>query len=293
MSDKINYTNLELRDSRPDGTQGAGLTHNAEGMVLLTVRELAADGEPEGAVAVLHDAGDHGGRYEQLGGALSAASWAVSLPDLRGHGKSEGVQGNSWGYPEVERDINDVLDHLGYMAPTSPKALIGVGLGALHALAYALANPRSLVGVVAIAPVLDPSFEAPRKKGGLMGMFSKLGPTSPGAIGWSLEQRFADAGARSAWAADAEVHDVVTARAIESYTETAARVRSGASGIQVPALVLVGENDPLSPPAAAQALAGDQLEVRSLAGRGHDLVHDAAALETQDAIVSWLGARVG
>ena len=198
MSPKINYTNLELRESKADGSQGAGLAHNAEGMVLLTVRELAADGEPQGAVAVLHDAGDHGGRYEELGDALSSASWAVSLPDLRGHGKSEGVQGNSWGYLEVERDINDILDHLGYMAPTSPKALVGVGLGGLHVLAYALSNPQNLVGVVALSPLLEPRFEAPKKKGGLMGMFSKIGPTSPAAIGWSAEERFADAGARGA-----------------------------------------------------------------------------------------------
>ena len=36
-------TNLELRNSNPDGSEGAGLAHSTEGLFLLHVKELAAD----------------------------------------------------------------------------------------------------------------------------------------------------------------------------------------------------------------------------------------------------------
>ena len=65
-------TNLELRESAADGSVGAGLSHSSKGLVLLHVLELAAYGEPRGAITFVHDAGDHGGRYLALARALAA-----------------------------------------------------------------------------------------------------------------------------------------------------------------------------------------------------------------------------
>src|SRR5689334_25446616 len=81
-------TYLELRESAPDGSLGAGLSHKSKGLVLLHVLELAAYGEPRGAVTFVHDAGDHGGRYLGLARVLAGDGWSVALPDLRGHGRS-------------------------------------------------------------------------------------------------------------------------------------------------------------------------------------------------------------
>ena len=90
-------TYLELRESDEDGEVAAGLSHTAEGLVLFHVLEVAARGEPRGIVSIVHGAGDHGGRYEELAAVLAEAGWAVALPDLRGHGKTEGERGRSAG----------------------------------------------------------------------------------------------------------------------------------------------------------------------------------------------------
>src|SRR5688572_25682307 len=131
-------TYLELRQSTPDGEEGAGLSHKGGGLVLLHVQELASHGEPRGGLTIVHDAGDHGGRYLDAARTFAAAGWAVALPDLRGHGKSEGERGHSAGIQEVLRDLDAVQDHLAYRLPIAPKALVGCGLGALYALRYAL-----------------------------------------------------------------------------------------------------------------------------------------------------------
>src|SRR6185295_3201964 len=105
-------TYLELRESTAEGEAGAGPSHKSEGLVLLHVLELAAYGEPRGAITFVHDAGDHGGRYLSLARARASDGWSVALPDLRGHGKSEGERGHTNGIAEVVRDIGDVQDHL-------------------------------------------------------------------------------------------------------------------------------------------------------------------------------------
>ena len=116
-------TYLELRESAEDGSEGAGLSHSAEGLVLLHVLEIAAHGEPRATVTVVHGAGDHGGRYTDLASALAGQNFAVALPDLRGHGRSEGQRGHSWGWREIVRDLQSVQDHLAYRLPVAPKVL--------------------------------------------------------------------------------------------------------------------------------------------------------------------------
>jgi len=206
-------TYLELRESTPEGEQASGLSHSSAGLVLLHVLELAAAGEPRGAVTVVHEAGEHGGRYLELARALAAAGWAVALPDLRGHGRSEGARGHSNGIKEILRDLGDVQDHLAYRQPEAPKVLLGHGLGALWALAYACEKPSDVAALVLLEPRLQPKFELPAKPGGLFRSFKKVGPETPGKLGFGT----------AADPSDPLRHDLITLRAGEQAIEAAAK----------------------------------------------------------------------
>jgi len=214
-------TYLELRESTPEGEQASGLSHSSAGLVLLHVLELAAAGEPRGAVTVVHEAGEHGGRYLALAGALAAAGWAVALPDLRGHGRSEGARGHSSGVKEILRDLGDVQDHLAYRQPEAPKVLLGHGLGALWALAYACEKPADVAALVLVAPRLEPRFELPQRK-----LFRRPGPDAPGRLG------FGTAGDAS----DPLRHDVITLRAGEQALEAAAKYAPRLGQLALPVL---------------------------------------------------------
>lgn len=219
-------TYLELRESTPEGEQKGGLTHSLAGLVLLHVLELAASGEPRGAVTVVHEAGEHGGRYLELGRRLAAAGWAVALPDLRGHGRSEGARGHSNGIREILRDLGDVQDHLAYRQPEAPKVLCGHGLGALWALAYACEKPDSIAALVLVEPRLQPAFELPAKAGGVLKLFKKPNPEAPGRLGFGV----------SADPADPLRHDVITLRAGEQALEAAAKYVPLLAGLALPVL---------------------------------------------------------
>ena len=219
-------TYLELRASTPAGEAGAGLSHASAGLVLLYVLELAAAGEPRGAVTVVHEAGEHGGRYLDLARALAAAGWAVALPDLRGHGRSEGARGHSNGVKEILRDLGDVQDHLAYRQPEAPKVLLGHGVGALWALAYACEKPGDVAALVLLAPRLAPKFELPAKPSGLFKALKKVAPDAPGRLGFGV----------AADPSDALRHDVITLRAGEQALEAAAKYVPRLAGLKLPVL---------------------------------------------------------
>lgn len=285
-------TYLELRASTAEGDVGAGLSHRSEGLVLLHVLELAAYGEPRGAVTVVHDAGEHGGRYLGLAQDLAQAGWAIALPDLRGHGRSEGERGHSNGVREIVRDIGDVQDHLAYRQPDAPKVLIGQGLGAIWSLAYACERPDGVAALVLLAPLLAPKFEMPEKGGGLMKLFKKVGPTSPGKVGYDVARLTSDSNEQRAIQGDEHVHGIITLRAAEEAVASAARYLPRIATLGMPVLVVAGTKDPYVDERAVRALAGPKVDVEMIDGALHDLLHESRASEVRMRVASWLDRRL-
>ncbi len=293
-------TNLELRASNPDGTEGAGLSHQTggiggAGMVLVRVLELGpprSKGEPDGAAIVIHDVGDHGARYEELAKELAAAGWMVSLPDMRGHGASEGARGHTPGVAEPVRDIHKVREHVAYRMPEAKSVVIGVGVGALWAMAYACAHQDEVHGLVLAAPLLDPKFGAPEKIGGMLGMFKKIETLSPCAISWKASDLFADGADQAAWSGDSGCVKSVSKGAVDAITATLQSAPAAYAALGKPALVLAGSDDPLTTPAAAQALAeklGATCEV--IEGARHSIFQGTSADRAVAKVVEWLAAN--
>ncbi|MFT5050925.1 MAG: acylglycerol lipase [Chlamydiales bacterium] len=293
MEDDFFLTNLELRESTDTGEEREGLSHRTmTGMFLLQVRELAARGEPQGAVTVVHDAGDHGGRYQGFAGALAEGQWAVALPDLRGHGGTEGDRGHSGGINEVVRDLAAIQDHLAYRLPDSPKVLVGQGLGALYSLAFAVEKPGQLGALVLIAPLHAPAFDLPVAPSGLKKFFKKVGPRSAGQIGYTPEQLFSDPAALSSWTGDALVHDSITLRAGEQAIDAAARYWPRLATLGLPTLIVHGDQDPISDVATSRALAGDSVTVEVIEGARHQPLNDGGSEQVRERILEWLAANV-
>lgn len=292
MSDEQLFpVNLELRESTESGEVGAGLSHTPGGMFLLFVQEMAARGEPCGAATVVHDAGGHGGRYVELARALAEGGWAISMPDMRGHGRSEGPRGHSAGLNEVVRDLSDVQAHLAYMAPDVPRVLIGDGLGALYALAAA-AEGGDVRALVLASPLLTPRFEPPAAPGGLKRFFSKIGPTSPGRTLYRSELLTSDATEERAWEEDELVHEIITLRAAEQASEAAAQVARRIAALDIPVLILQGGEDAIGDPDGVSALEGEGVDVRHFDGLRHDLFHEAGRAEVIALVGDWLTEKV-
>ncbi|MFT7676629.1 MAG: alpha-beta hydrolase superfamily lysophospholipase [Planctomycetota bacterium] len=290
MDDDFFLTNLELRESDASGGQASGLSHaSMKGMLLLSVLELAARGVPRGALTVLHDAGDWGDRYREFAMRMAHEGWAIALPDLRGHGRTEGTRGHSAGLQEVCRDVQEIQDHLAYRMPDSPKVLVGQGLGALYAATFALERPGMVSALVLLGPDAAPKFELPAVPAGWKKLIGKKAmPEDASQIGWRGDQLVASAEAASTWTQGEFAHGLITRRAIEGAQRAAQEYlpRIGAAG--VPVLVLHGAEDGIAASEGSRALAGDNVTVELLAGQRHHPLQDSSAESTTKRIASWL-----
>ncbi len=284
-------TYLELRESTPEGEQSAGLSHSSEGLVLVHVLEVAAHGEPRGIVTIVHDAGEHGGQYEALAHALAERGLAVALPDMRGHGRSEGARGHSNGLREIYRDLDEVQNHLAYRLPEAPKVLVGHGLGALYCAHYALENPGAVAAMALVAPLVDPSFELPAEKKGLMSVFAKKnGPQTPGTIGWSLGQLTRDASVRSEMERDEKRHNIISIRAAQEASAAAKNCLPRLGELSMPCLLMQGSADDIAPTERVMQLSGP--ETKSYEGMKHGLFADEGREKAVADLVAWIESKL-
>lgn len=294
IEDDFFLTNLELRESTETGEVASGLSHDTmKGMVLLTVLELAARGEPKGAVTVLHDAGDTGERYRTLAADLAERGWAVALPDLRGHGRTEGPRGHSNGLREVARDVQEIQDHLAYRMPEEPKVLIGVGLGANYAAMYARETPGVVAALVLVAPLHEPRFREAEAPKGLARFFKKVTGTSEGSTGYTADGLTSAAAQATAWSASELTHETITQRAIEEARRSASEHLPAVGELGVPVLVVHGADDPISSAEGSLRLQSENVEVLVVEGQRHHPLHDSKSAEVRERIVRFIDERAG
>jgi pimeloyl-ACP methyl ester carboxylesterase len=113
--------------------------------------ERAGEGSP---VVLLHGL-TATRRYVVMGSrALERSGHLVVSYDARGHGRSEPAPKQSaYGYELLAADLESVLDALAL----ERAVLAGASMGAHTALAFALARPRRVAGLVLITPSFDPA----------------------------------------------------------------------------------------------------------------------------------------
>ena len=121
------------------------------------------DGEPRGAVHVLHGVGEHAGRYATLLAALADAGWAAYADDHRGHGRTGMEQHGSaarlgtlgrgghaaaveaaWRMSQIAREEN----------PAGPLVILGHSWGSFLTQKLVNAHPGAYDGIILVGSSL-------------------------------------------------------------------------------------------------------------------------------------------
>jgi pimeloyl-ACP methyl ester carboxylesterase len=216
-----------------------------------------------------------------------AADFRVIAYDLRGHGSSERGRSGDYSIATLGRDLAAVLDAL---VPFPAKALAaGHSLGGMSILSYAKEFPELIARRLAGAILLDTTgFDV--VAGGLAAtgaaVLSALprvafGPRTADVT--TLITRSIGFGPQATPAQVAFVERLLietpnSVKADLGPTLTASDLREAAPLLRVPSLVLVGEHDRLTPPAAAVKLARALPDARlvTVPGAGHNAMLEAA-----------------
>ena len=91
---------------------------------------------PKKVMCVIHGIGEHMGRYQRMADKLKKQGIAVVGMDLRGHGISTGVRGNTAPREEILKDIDAMLDYAAGFYPGVPVVLYGHSMGGNLCLDY-------------------------------------------------------------------------------------------------------------------------------------------------------------
>lgn len=122
------------------GRTGRGFL-GAPGQQLHALARTPASGNGRGRLVVLHDATASAATLEPVLAAAAAAGWAVTAPDLPGHGESVALGMPEARQPERARLVEvlaaQVAEALKTLPGSGPVTLLGLGAGASVALAIA------------------------------------------------------------------------------------------------------------------------------------------------------------
>jgi alpha-beta hydrolase superfamily lysophospholipase len=127
---------------------------NAADAARLCVHEWSPPGRAAGRPVILfvHGIGMHGEPYAAVAAGWTARDLIFVVPDLRGHGRSEGEHGEMVEAPVLRSDLNCLLDWITQRHPGSPVILVGDSMGGLIAADYARHEQKRLAGLILMVP---------------------------------------------------------------------------------------------------------------------------------------------
>jgi alpha-beta hydrolase superfamily lysophospholipase len=252
---------------------------------------------PRALVGVVHGLGEHSGRYAALAADLVQARCSVVALDLPGHGEAPGPRGDvpSWLQlrEQVVPALFTALRGLPGQPVSLPPVLFGHSMGAVLALDYALAHPKTLVAVVASAPALR-STMLPWWRLALANAARVTAPGTGFAHGLDESGMSRDPEVLALRKSDPLVHDRISPRLYFALNEARQRVLREARRLQVPALLLQGMGDRVVEPAGALEFNGAAphgvARLLTYPGAYHELFNDPARGQAVKDLTGWLDA---
>lgn len=248
-------------------------TIEIEGLAV-TIRE---DGHPDApALLLLHSLGTSAQVWTPIVHAL-AASFRVIRPDMRGHGATQATPG-PYTIAQLGHDALGVLQALG-IAHT---AVVGLSIGGLIAQELAHIAPNRVTALV----LMDTALKIPpatiwHERAALVRAQGMQAIVEPVLARWLTP----DAPSHAA----APLRELILATPAEGYAACAEAIAAAdltlqSGGLAIPTLVLVGESDPSTPVATAEALH------RAIPGSKLEIIAHAAHIPTAEQPAAVAGA---
>jgi alpha-beta hydrolase superfamily lysophospholipase len=241
----------------------------------------------------LHGIGMHGEPYGAVAAGFTSQNVPFVVPDLRGHGRSEGTRGELAPPHVLRADIGAAIDAVHKRFPDAPVVLLGDSMGGVLAADYAWRGEKRLAGLALIVPAFGLNGAQWAKPGGdianllaqgsmALGTEAKIRPSTQ-SEGF-LKARLAD--------------KLALAEVKLSYLTTIAEMQTdwprAAAAIKVPLLVCVGGKDQVIDNALARrifdraATPKEDKTWRKVDGACHTVCWDPATPELMGELVQWM-----
>jgi len=254
------------------------------------------DGEPKGAVMLVHGLGEHSGRYIHVADRLTSAGYAVHSFDHRGHGKSEGKRSYVKKYEEFMADMMQMRGYVESQHRDLPLVVLGHSMGGNLAVGYALDHQEGLAGLALSGPALMVGDDLSPAK---IKIFSAVAKVAPGIRpdGLNAEALSRDPAVVAAYRADPLVFTGKISAglgsaligAMQSFPDRYAE-------LQLPVLLLHGTEDRLCRVEGSRQL--EELATNATVtshyydGLFHEIFNEPEQDQVLDDLVAWLDGVV-
>ena len=267
----------------------------ADGTNLRTLHWTTA-GEPWAVAQIVHGLGEHGGRYDNVAGALTGSGIDTWAYDHRGNGGSGGPRVYVERWSILHDDLETRLRALREAAPDLPLILYGHSLGGLVACGYVLSGQERLMpdALVLSAPGLDA--DLPGWKKSLAGALTGIVPKLKIANGLPEGGLSRDPAVGTKADADPLCASSSTVRwGAEAFAEQD-RLRAllpGIASMPVPTYVFHGSDDPIVPVRATDVFEDKGNTTRVVnEGLRHEQHHEPEHEAVLAGVVAWLEATL-
>jgi alpha-beta hydrolase superfamily lysophospholipase len=259
---------------------------------------LPAGDRVRAKVILVHGFGTHSDslHFRFLRDHLTARGIAVCGCDLRGFGRSGGRRASVRQWQDFRGDLALFVREVEQTGPAVPMFLLGVSMGGLIAVNYALHHPEPLRGVIAMSPALDSS-GVPAWRRILVRALANIAPALALNTGLDVTRLTRDQDAQRTFLRDPLSQRRMTLRLASQITAAIVDTEQLLPRLDLPLLILQGSADVIVPPAGAarlHQLAGSaDKELLLFEGAFHVLSMETNRDEVFECIGSWIEKRSG
>jgi alpha-beta hydrolase superfamily lysophospholipase len=264
----------------------------------LFARTWAPDGEVKGVVALVHGLGEYGGRYTEVGSSFVDRGYVFVAGDLRGHGVSEGRRAFVARLDNFMDDLDQYCDEIRRRFPGKPLFLYCFSMGSTIGAEYLIRRHPGLAGAILVSG----GFFIPPASAAAMGKVKALRLVVPtmavrNGMGPNRGKVCHDPAVLDAYDADPLVYTRITVGLVSVFMDANVEILARAGEIQVPLLVMHGEDDIIALPEGSKRLAaavhGD-VTLKLWSGLYHFIHHepDGAKEQVLAFAADWLDAHL-
>ena len=205
-------------------------------------------------VCFTHSLSSDGGMWAEQMGPLMAGSWRILRLDMRGHGGSDPVAGD-YTMAALADDVAAALDFLGI----DKVHYIGLSIGGMIGQAFAIGHARRLASMMLCDTAPRTPAGAEAAWGPRVAAVKKANSLAPLADG-TMERWFTDAFKAKRPGRWKEIHATIAGTTPTGYVGCAAAIMNfdfvpKLPSVQIPTLVVCGDDDQGTPPAGNKQIA--------------------------------------
>jgi len=263
-----------------------------DGLSLFGRAWVSSTKKSKGIIHLIHGLGEHSGRYDHIGKALSENGYHLAAFDLRGHGLSEGPRGHAPGLTHLFDDMCIFLDESKkYLGNSLPTFLYGHSLGGNLVINFGIRNHFNLRGAIVTSPALQIITPQPKLKVALTKFLAKKLPRFTMKNGLERNALSRNAAIVKAYQDDVYVHDKVSVRMSLDLLESGLNALDNAEQWNAPLLLMHGTADRITSWKASKEFAhkaGEAVELIPWENYYHELHNDLGSEIVIKKMIEWL-----